>query len=50
MKVNVVKVVGVAGTVLGLAGTLLSSWVTQKKMDETIEKKVTEALLNKGSK
>lgn len=41
---TVAKVVGIAGTVVGLAGTLMSNWAGEKKTDETIAKKVAEAL------
>lgn len=46
-KFDVVKVVGVVGTVLSVVGTLASSWTNDKKMDETVAKKVEEALKNK---
>ena len=43
---DVAKVMNVAGVVLGLAGTILSSMSQQKTMDKTIEQKVAEALKN----
>ena len=43
-KINAVGIVSIAGTVLGLAGTLLSGWATNKKMNATIEKEVAKAL------
>lgn len=46
---NIVKIASIAGTVLGVAGTLISSWAGQKAMDETVEKKVLEALANQGN-
>lgn len=46
---NIVKIASIAGTVLGIAGTLVSSWAGQKAMDETIAKKVTEALANQNN-
>lgn len=46
-KFNVVKVVGVVGAVLSVVGSLASNWTSDKKMDETITKKVEEALKNK---
>ena len=46
---NIVKIASIAGTVLGIAGTLVSSWAGQKAMDETIAKKVTEALANQSN-
>jgi biopolymer transport protein ExbB/TolQ len=44
MKINVGTVVAVAGTVLGIAGNLLSNYASGKKQEETIAKKVAEAL------
>lgn len=46
---NIVKIASIAGTVLGIAGTLVSTWAGQKSMDETIEKKVLEALANQAN-
>lgn len=46
---NIVKIASIAGTVLGVAGTLISSWAGQKAMDETIAKKVTDALANQNN-
>ena len=43
-NINIVKIIGIAGTFLSLAGTLISGWSNDKKMDETITKKVNEAL------
>lgn len=44
MKFNIVKVANIAGTVLGIAGTLLTGWAGQKAAKETIAKQVAEAL------
>ena len=44
MKINIVKVANIAGTVLGIAGTLLTGWAGQKAAKETIAKQVAEAL------
>ena len=46
---NIVKIASIAGTVLGVAGTLVSTWAGQKAMDETIAQKVTEALANQNN-
>lgn len=46
---NIVKIASIAGTVLGIAGTLISGWAGQKSMDETIAKKVNEALANQNN-
>lgn len=47
MKINVVKVISVAGTILGLIGTLASGWSRDKAMEETVKKEVEKALQNK---
>jgi hypothetical protein len=44
MKIDIVKVASIAGTVLGIIGTVVSGWAGRKTMDETITKRVTEAL------
>lgn len=44
IKLDVVKVVGYAATGLGIAGTLLANWASEKKTDNTIAEKVSEAL------
>lgn len=43
-KIDAVKVISVAGTVLGLVGTLASNWTQKKTMDETIKKEVEKAV------
>lgn len=48
IKLDMAKVVGYAATGLGIAGTLLSNWASDKKTDETIAKKVSEALANQA--
>lgn len=49
-KIDGMKLLGVAGTVLGLAATFISSVVQQKTMDETIKKEVNEALSKMNEK
>lgn len=46
-KIDVVKVINIAGTVLGIAATLLSSYANNKNMEKEIDKKVFEALNKK---
>lgn len=45
---NIIKIASIAGTVLGIAGTLVSSWAGQKANEETIAQKVAEALANQA--
>lgn len=47
VKFDVVKVVGIAGMVLGMIATVASSWSQDKKMEETVNKKIEEALANR---
>lgn len=49
MKINIVKVASIAGTVLGIAGTLISGWAGQKTMQDTVAKQVAEALGNQAN-
>nr|DAH22076.1 MAG TPA: hypothetical protein [Caudoviricetes sp.] len=47
-KANLIKILGMAATVIGMGATLLTEWVNDKKMDERIAEKVIEALAKKG--
>lgn len=47
-KANIIKILGVAATVIGMGATLLTDWVNDKKMDEKIAEKVLEAIAKKG--
>jgi len=44
MNGKLIKVLGIAATVIGMGATLITDWVNDKKMDEKIEEKVNEAL------
>ena len=44
MKVNMIKVAGVAATVVGTASTLIGSWANDKQQDAKIAEKVAEAI------
>ena len=43
-KTNMIKVLGLVTTVIGMAASLLSDWVSEQKMNEKIDEKVNEAL------
>jgi hypothetical protein len=43
-KTNMIKVLGLVTTVIGMAASLLSDWVSEQKMNERIDEKVNEAL------
>ena len=45
---NIVKIANIAGTVLGIAGTLLSGWASQQTAKDTIAKQVADALANQA--
>ena len=47
MKSKTVKLIGLLCTVVGAVATIGSNWATEKQMDETISKKVSEALASK---
>ena len=44
IKINATKLLGITGTVLGIGGTLISSYVNEKQQEETIDRKVNEAI------
>ena len=44
MNSNLIKILGIAATAIGIGATLITDWVNDKKLDEKIEQKVIEAL------
>lgn len=46
-KYDVVKIIGFAATILGLASTMLTGWSQQRAMEQAIDEKVDEALANR---
>ena len=46
---NGLKVLSMVATVIGLGATLLSNYVSDKKMDATIDEKLNLALAEKNS-
>ena len=44
IKINSTKLLGIIGTVLGIGGTLISSYVNEKQQEETSDRKVNEAI------
>lgn len=46
MKINIVKAANIAGTVMGIAGSLLTAWAGQKTAERTITEKVAETFAN----
>lgn len=43
-KKNAIKAIGLVATLIGFGVTIVTDWVNEKKMDETIEEKINEAL------
>lgn len=43
-KVNIVKVLGIVGTGLGLAATLISDYANKKELDSKVAEAVAKAL------
>lgn len=44
MNMNVVKIIGLLATILGVGGTIVTDWVNDKKIEDKINRKVDEAL------
>lgn len=47
MNSKMIKVIGMAATLIGIWVNLITDWVDDQKMDEKIDKKVNEALAKK---
>lgn len=46
-KDTMIKVVGIAGTVLGIGANLMTSWSDEQKLNAKVESKVEEILAKK---
>lgn len=46
-KVDTVQVIGLLGSAFAVAGTMLTSYASEKKLDATIDEKVTKAIAEK---
>lgn len=46
-KNKMVKIAGIAGTVLSVGATVLSSWTEEQKLNQKVEEKVNEILSQK---
>lgn len=49
MNSKLIKVIGLTATLIGLGTSLITDWCDEKTMEETVEKKVNEALARKNS-
>ena len=43
-KSNLIKVIGMAATIIGMGASILSDWANEQKMNEKIKEEVNEAL------
>lgn len=43
-KMDVIKILSITGTILGMAGTAISSYANDKNMEKIINEKVKEAV------
>ena len=50
MKPNVIKVIGIIASAVGVVASLASSWANEKQTDIKIAEKVAEAVANIGTK
>ena len=50
MNNKLVKIIGIASSVVGVAASFATIWVKDKKIDEKIASKVSEAVASKLSK
>lgn len=46
-KKSMIKILGIAATLIGGAATLISEWVKDRELDEKIDEKVNKALADK---
>lgn len=46
MNGKIVKIVGIIATVLGIGASVVTDWVSERKMEQMVDDKVKEALAN----
>lgn len=46
MNGKIVKIVGIIATVLGIGASVVTDWVSERKMEQMVDEKVKEALAN----
>lgn len=49
MSKSIIKILGLAAMVIGFGADALGEWTKEKKLDETVERKVNEALAAKAN-
>lgn len=50
MNGKVIKIIGIAASVVGAVATLVGGWAGDKQMDDKIAKKVADAIANSAGK
>ena len=48
MNSKLIKVISLTATLIGLGTSLITDWCDEKKMEDTVEKKVNKALAKKN--
>lgn len=46
MNNKIIKIVGVVATILGIGASVVTDWVSERKMEQMVDEKVKEALAN----
>lgn len=49
MNSKIIRIIGLAATVIGLGTNLINDWADEQKMNERIDKKVNEALVKRDA-
>ena len=47
MNIKVIKIIGVAASIVGATASVVANWAGEKKLDNKIAEKVAEAIANK---
>lgn len=50
MNGKVIKIIGFVATIVGLGASLVTDWVNDKKLDDKVSTKVSEAIADMNSK
>lgn len=46
MNNKIIKIVGIVATILGIGASVVTDWVSERKMEQMVDEKVKEALAN----
>lgn len=50
MNSNLVKIIGIAASTVGVVASIATNWANEKKLDDKIASKVVEAVTNLSKK